>query len=68
MKNVKDFKSLHQTTERLNSMHTVKFTVSEIQTTMYRITCLAENSAVFKEYLWASCLLVAPAIEIIFKE
>ena len=68
MKNVKDFKSLHQTTERLNSMHTIKFTVSEIQTTMHRIRCMAENSIVYKEYFWASCLLVAPSIEIIFKE
>lgn len=68
MKNVRDFKSLHQTTERLNCMHVIKFTVAEINCTMSRIIGLAENSAMLKEYLWASCALVAPGIEIIFKE
>ena len=68
MKNVRDFKSLHQTTERLNCMHAIKFTVAEINCTMSRIVGIADNSGALKEYLWASCALVAPGIEIIFKE
>ena len=68
MKNVKDFKSLHQTTERLNAMHTLKLSLADINSTMTRIINLAENSAMLKKYFWAACVLVGPGVEIVFKE
>ena len=68
MKNVKDFISLHQTTERLNAMHCIKYNVAEINCTMDRILTVAANSSQLKDYLWACFNTVPLSIQVVLKE
>ena len=68
MKNVKDFTSLHQTTERLNAMHAIKFSLAELSSSMQRLTTLASNSFNYREYLWAAFALMPLSCQVIFKE
>jgi len=68
MKNIRDFASLHRTTERLNAMHVVKFTMAEVSCTMNRIMTVAQNSYFYREYLWAVFQMLPLGVAIIFKE
>ena len=68
MKNIKDFKKLHQTTERLNAIQVVKFTMADVSCTMRRLMNVGQNSLFYREYLWASFAMLPHGISILFKE
>ena len=68
MKNIKDFKQLHQTTERLNAIQVVKYTMAEVSCTMQRIMSAGSNSIFYREYLWACFTMLPHGVSILFKE
>ena len=67
-KNVNDIKSIHQATERLNSMHVIKFTMAEVSSTMNLIMVATANSMQYKEYLWACFSMLPLGVAILYKE
>ena len=68
MKNIKDFKQLHQTTERLNAIQVVKFTMAEVSCTMQRIMAAGQHSLLYRDYLYAAFCMLPHGVSILFKE
>ena len=68
MKNIKEGKSLHQTTERLNAMHSIKFNMAEVSCVMERIVTLTKDSLHYREYLWTCFSMLPLGVAVLFKE
>ena len=68
MNSVRTLKSLHQTTERLNGMHAIKFAMAEVSSTVQRIIMAAVNSKNFRDYLWSSFSLLPLGVSVLLKE
>jgi len=65
---MRDKQELFKTTERLNAMHVIKYTMAEVSSTMSLVMSLYANSLQYKDYLWSCFSMLPIGVAIMFKE